>query len=172
MKKKSHKEENQEPKVENESVEIAEEIAASEVDEKEIKIAELTDRLLRQQAEFDNFRRRTQKEKEDLSGYTKCLILGQFLPVIDNFERALISPDGDSFRQGVEMIYRQLWETLEKQGITKVDTKECPFDPQHHEAVMREAVDGVSEGTVIQELQAGYKLGDQVLRPAMVKVSG
>ena len=155
--------------------EVSAESTEQSADEQEIKIAELTDRLMRNQAEFDNYRRRTQKEKEDLSSYTKCLILGQFLPILDNFERALAaadSADENSLLQGVEMIYRQFWETLEKQGIKKVDTNACPFDPQHHEAIMREAVEGVAEGIVVQELQAGYKLGDQVIRPAMVKVSG
>lgn len=144
----------------------------SEIDEKEKQISELSDRLLRSQAEFENYRRRTQKEKEELTGYTKALLFGPLLSVLDNFERALASSEGDSFRQGIEMIYRQFTETLEKQGLTKIDVQDQVFDPQYHDAVMREVAEDVPEGMILQELQSGYKLGEQVIRPAMVKVSG
>lgn len=144
----------------------------SEIDEKEKQIGELSDRLLRTQAEFENYRRRTQKEKEELASYTKAILFGQLLPILDNFERALASSEGDSFKQGVEMIHRQFAETLEKQGLAKIDTQDQIFDPQYHEAVMRESAEDVPEGMILQELQPGYKLGDQVIRPAMVKVSG
>lgn len=165
-----------ETKVESQEMpdgEVMEEIQeTSEIDEKEKQIGELTDRLLRTQAEFENYRRRTQKEKEELGSYTKALLFAQLLPILDNFERALTSSEGDSFKQGIEMIYRQFTETLEKQGLAKIDAQDQVFDPQYHEAVMREVAEDVPEGMVLQELQPGYKLGDQVIRPAMVKVSG
>lgn len=148
-----------------------EEMPKEKVDEKEVQIGELTDRLMRIQAEFDNFRRRTQKEKEELSSYTKALLLGQLLPVLDNFERALDSAEESPFQQGTQMIYRQLVELMEKQGLKKMDVVNQAFDPQYHEAVMSESVEGVKPGVVLQELQGGYQMGDHVIRPAMVKVS-
>ena len=148
---------------------------ASDIDvteEKDVEIAKLMERLLRSQAEFENFRRRTQKEKEELSGFTKGIVFGNFLPVVDNFERALLAPDGPAFRQGIEMIQQQLLKAMEAQGLTKIKTQGEVFDPQYHEAVMREPSENQPEGTILEELQAGYQLGNQILRPAMVKISG
>ena len=163
---KKHQEEveNKEPIIEPEIVE--------EIDPRDAKIAELTDKLMRSQAEFENFRRRTIKEKMEITEFVKSQVLCQFLPTLDNFDRALGAPDGESFRQGIEMIRRQLWETLEKQGVATISAKGCAFDPQYHDAVMREANEKHPEGTVLEELQPGYKIGELVLRPAMVKVSG
>ena len=148
---------------------------ASDIDvteEKDVEIAKLMERLLRSQAEFENFRRRTQKEKEELSGFTKGIIFGKLLPVLDNFERAILAPDGPAFRQGVEMIQQQLVKGVEAKGVSKIKTHGEIFDPQYHEAVMRESSEDQPEGVILEELQAGYQLGNQILRPAMVKISG
>jgi len=173
----SEKMKNEELQEEAESEETAEEITAEVIEEiaeesDAVKIAELTDRLMRSQAEFSNFRRRTEEERFKFSSFVKSTVLSEFLPILDNFQRALASEDGESFRQGIEMISRQFEEILEKQGIKKIETEGKPFDPMYHEGVMREAVEGTPEGIVLQELQAGYQMGEQVLRPAMVKVSG
>lgn len=133
-------------------------------------------RLLRAQADFDNFRRRTQKEKEELAQYASSKLLTQLLPIVDNFERALTaasgSGDSESLAKGVDMIFRQLQGVLEQEGLKSMDTVGQPFNPEFHQAVMQVESDEHEEGTVVEELQKGYTLKDKVLRPAMVKVSG
>ncbi|MCM3746432.1 nucleotide exchange factor GrpE [Paenibacillus pasadenensis] len=133
-------------------------------------------RFLRAQADFDNFRRRTQKEKEELAQYASSKLLTQLLPIVDNFERALTaasgSGDSESLAKGVDMIFRQLQGVLEQEGLKSMDTVGQPFNPEFHQAVMQVESDEHEEGTVVEELQKGYTLKDKVLRPAMVKVSG
>lgn len=133
-------------------------------------------RFLRVQADFDNFRRRTQREKEDLAQYASLKLIEQLLPVVDNFERAMLAggDDGEknTFFVGMEMIHRQLLQVLEAEGLRKMEAVGAPFDPEMHQAVMREESDAHEEGIVIEVLQNGYWLKDKVLRPAMVKVSG
>ncbi|HWI55083.1 MAG TPA: nucleotide exchange factor GrpE [Desulfobacteria bacterium] len=129
--------------------------------------------LQRVQADFDNFRRRTSQEREDWSKYCSMRLAGSLLPILDNFERAL-QAGGDnlsSFKDGMELIYRQLKDVLEKDGVKTMDTVGTQFDPNFHEAVMQEPSDEHEDNTVIQELQKGYMLVDRVLRPAMVKVA-
>ena len=137
--------------------------------------AEMMDRILRLQADFDNYRRRTRQEQSDLSGFVTQNLLRELLPVIDNFERALASrpaEDPSGFGAGVEMIFRQLYGVLEKQGIATVESVGATFDPNKHEAILKDAESDQPEGTVVAELQKGYAVGGKVIRPALVKVAG
>jgi len=131
--------------------------------------------LQRLKAEFDNFRKRTVKEKEEISKYASERIISSLLPVLDNFERALESAkknkDFDSFSQGVEMIFRQFMKILEEEGLRPIEAVGKPFDPNLHEAMFREESDQ-EENIILEELQKGYYLKDKVIRPSRVKVSG
>ncbi|SET66597.1 nucleotide exchange factor GrpE [Paenibacillus sp. NFR01] len=143
------------------------------------RLQELADefqaRALRVQADFDNFRRRTQKEKEDLAQYATSKLVGELLPVMDNFERALLTapatPELEPFTKGVNMIFRQLEGVLKSEGLTAMETVGQPFNPEFHQAIMQVESDEHEEGIVTEEVQKGYLLKDKVLRPAMVKVS-
>jgi len=131
--------------------------------------------LQRLQADFDNYRKRTQKEKTELIKYASERLVGDLLPVLDNFDRAVsaakINPDFTSFSQGVEMILRQMQTALSKEGLRAMEAVGQPFDPNLHEAVLRVASEEHPENTVVEELQKGYYLKEKVLRPCMVKVS-
>ncbi|HUS89559.1 MAG TPA: nucleotide exchange factor GrpE [Desulfosporosinus sp.] len=131
--------------------------------------------LQRLQADFDNYRKRTQKEKTELIKYASERLVGELLPVLDNFDRAVsaakVNPDFTSFSQGVEMILRQMQTALSKEGLRAMDAVGQPFDPNLHEAVLRVASEEHPENTVVEELQKGYYLKEKVLRPCMVKVS-
>lgn len=133
-------------------------------------------RYLRAQADFDNFRRRTLKEKEELTQYASLKIISQLLPVLDNFQRALQTggddADSGSFAKGVDMIYRQLSQVLEAEGLKPMESVGQPFDPEWHQAVMRVESEEHEEGIIVEVIQTGYVLKDKVIRPAMVKVSG
>ncbi|WP_028561681.1 nucleotide exchange factor GrpE [Paenibacillus pinihumi] len=133
-------------------------------------------RLLRVQADYDNFRRRTQKEKEELAQYASMKLVTELLPVIDNFERAISaakdSEDKDSFIKGVDMIFRQFDQVLQQEGLKPMDTVGQPFNPDFHQAIMQVESEEYEEGIVVEEVQRGYILKEKVLRPAMVKVSG
>jgi len=131
--------------------------------------------LQRLQADFDNFRKRTQKEKVELIKYASERLVVELLPVLDNFDRAVsaakVNPDFTSFSQGVEMILRQMQTALSKEGLKAMEAVGQPFDPNLHDAVLRVASDEHPENTVVEELQKGYYLKEKVLRPCMVKVS-
>lgn len=131
--------------------------------------------LQRLQADFDNYRKRTQKEKTELIKYASERLVGELLPVLDNFERAVsaakVNPDFTAFSQGVEMILRQMQTALSKEGLRAMDAVGQLFDPNLHEAVLRVASEEHPENTVVEELQKGYYLKEKVLRPCMVKVS-
>jgi len=141
----------------------------------EKQLEEQTQRYLRAQADFDNFRRRTQKEKEELGQYASMKLIGQLLPTVDNFERGLeaatANKDYDSLVKGVEMIFRQLEQTLEQEGLTPMNAVGQPFNPEFHQAIMQVESDEYEEGIVVEEVQKGYMMKEKVLRPAMVKVS-
>ncbi len=127
-------------------------------------------------ADFENFRKRTQREKEDLVSQAKGDTLAELLPVVDNFQRARqqIKPadEGEmAIHNSYQGVYKQLVDALKKLGVSKMRPVETEFDPNYHEAMMREPTDRYPEGTVIEELVAGYLLGDRVLRHAMVKVA-
>jgi molecular chaperone GrpE len=132
----------------------------------------LQDRLLRTAAEFDNYRKRMDRERRDLAEYTAGEAIKDLLPIIDNLERALqASAQDDPLRKGVELIHKQMLEMLRKRGVTPIEALGTNFDPNVHEAVTHEESAQHREGEVMEELQRGYKVGDRLLRPAMVKVA-
>ena len=136
---------------------------------------ETQERLLRVQAEYDNFRKRTQREKEASLKYKSQDVIEEILPVMDNFERALQVEAHDeaskNIIQGIEMIYRQLHTVLENQGVTEIKTVGEAFDPNLHQAIAQVDEEGFESGQVTETLQKGYQLKDRVIRPAMVKVN-
>ena len=129
------------------------------------------DAYKRMLAEYANYKRRTEQEKEQLGLFTKGELLKELLPVLDNFQRALEAPAGEEYKAGMEMIIRQFEKTLADMGLAEIAAENAPFDPEMHNAVMREDADGIDTETVTQVFQKGYRLGDRVLRPAMVKVA-
>jgi molecular chaperone GrpE len=140
----------------------------------------LQDRLLRTAAEFDNYRKRMDRERRELSEYVASDVLNELLPIIDNLERALqatvpVAPEGgaesDAFRKGIELIHKQMLDLLRKRGVTTIQSVGADFDPNFHQAVIHEDSADHREGEVMQELQRGYLIGERLLRPAMVKVA-
>jgi molecular chaperone GrpE len=131
--------------------------------------------LLRKSADFENLKRRTEREKTDFFKFALAEVIRDLLAVLDNFERAMehreTSSDED-FRRGISMIAKQLGETLRKYGLTEVPAEGLPFDPNVHEAIASEATAAAAPGTVLSVLQKGYALNDRLLRPARVKVAG
>ena len=138
---------------------------------KEEEITSLTDQYQRMLAEYANYKRRTEQEKMQIGLFTKAELLTELLTSVDNMEKAIAAPAGDDYKTGVDMVLRQFMDTLGKMGLESVGVEGEPFDPNVHNAVMREDADGVEEETVTAVFQKGYKLGDKVLRPAMVKVA-
>lgn len=135
---------------------------------------ELYDRLLRKQADFENYRKRAEKEKREFQQYALSDIMGELIFILDNFERAF-SHAGDisnpEYAKGVQLIYRQLKDLLEKRGLRVIESEGKKFDPNFHEAVAREERNDIEDGTILEELQRGYFFQNRLLRPAMVKVS-
>ena len=130
--------------------------------------------LLRKSADFDNLKRRTEKDKAEYFRFALAEAFVDILSVLDNFERALAhraDAPGDEFHAGIDMIARQLADTLRKYGVVEVPASGIPFDPNVHEAVVREETESVAPGTVLEVLQKGYLLNDRLLRPARVKVA-
>jgi molecular chaperone GrpE len=140
--------------------------------EKNRLLEEMTDRSKRLQADFDNFRRRTRQEKEELSMVVSQGIVMQFLPVFDNFERALSAnaEQDAALKTGVEMIYRQFTQVFERLGVEVIQAVGTAFDPQLHDAVMSVEDTSKEDGAIIEELQKGYRMHGKVIRPSMVKV--
>lgn len=136
-------------------------------------IAELNERIVRLTADFDNFRKRAQREKDEARQFANQGLLEKLLPVLDNFEMALTAvKDADpSVRDGVQMILDQLLGVLRESGVEPVDAMGQPFDPNLHEALSQEETTEVEEGTVVQQVQRGYKLNDRLVRPARVVVA-
>ena len=133
---------------------------------------ELRDRYLRAVADFENFRKRAEREKADFFKYALSGTLKELLPIIDNFDRALEhAAEGDEFHKGVLMIYKQLVDVLQKSGLRVIDEAGVHFDPNIHEGVVREEDSSVPSQTVLAVLQKGYFLHDRLLRPALVKVA-
>ena len=132
----------------------------------------LNTKYLRLMADFQNFRRRTEKEKSDIYAFANEKIVKELLDVIDNFERALAAGnDGDKFLEGMEMILKQLQAVLERAGVTEIECLGLDFDPNFHNAVMTEDSTEYESGKVTEVLQKGYVLNGRVLRPSMVKVA-
>ena len=137
------------------------------------ELQESQDRYLRLMAEYDNFRKRSAKEKEGIYADATAAAYSGLLPVLDNFERAFESPDAspDDFRKGVEMTQKQLLEVFEKAGVEIFGKPGDPFDPNLHNAVMHVDDDQYGDNEIVEVFQKGYKLGDRILRHAMVKVA-
>jgi len=133
------------------------------------------DRLLRKTAEFDNYRKRTDRERQALSDSIAADVMQELLPLVDDLERALkadVGADGaDAYRRGVELIYKQLQEVLRRRGVTPIEVVGADFDPHFHQAVAYDPAQGRRDGEVIEEFRRGYMLGDRLLRPSMVKVA-
>ncbi len=135
-------------------------------------VADVNDKYLRLAAEYDNYRKRTAKEKENIYGDAKADTIKPLLAVYDNLERGIAQYDeADAHRQGLELILRQFTETLTKLGVTEIEAKGQPFDPGLHNAVMHVEDKEAGENTVVEVFQKGFMLGDKVLRFAMVKVA-
>jgi molecular chaperone GrpE len=134
--------------------------------------AELRDQLLRRQADFENFRRRIERERSEFAQYAGMELVGELLPILDNFERALkTETSNQDYAKGVELIYQRLFDTLKKMGLEPIEAEGRPFDPYVHEAVERAEADGVEDHTVLEVFQKGYNFRGRLLRPAMVKVA-
>jgi len=131
------------------------------------------DRYLRQVAEFDNYRKRIERERRDASDYAAMDVLQDVLPIVDDFERALQveAPGSESFKSGLEIIHRALLDLLRKRGVTTIEAVGADFDPHIHQAVAYEDAPDKRDGEVIAEFRRGYRLGEKLLRPAMVKVA-
>lgn len=139
----------------------------------EQQIAELTDALQRERADATNVRRRSEEERAKMSGFYKSLVVRELLPTIDNFERALKHVPKDlvhnDYVKGIQGVVKQFEDALKKIGVMRIKTTGHDFDPRYHEAIQMEEGEGTRE-VVSEELQAGYTLGDEVIRHAMVKV--
>jgi molecular chaperone GrpE len=141
---------------------------------------ELYDRLLRMSAEFDNYRKRTERERRELSEAAGVDVIRELLPVLDDFERALATrPESagrsadaaESYRRGVELIHRRTLDLLRKRGVEPFETVGKDFDPTWHEAVASEPANGHRDGEIVAEMSRGYRIGQRLLRPAQVKVA-
>lgn len=147
-----------------------------ELEALKLQAEERTGQFMRIAADFENFRKRTQREKEELEQQIKCNTVVELLPVVDNFERARsqIKPQGEeamAIHKSYQGVYKDLVDRLKRIGVAPMRSEGKEFDPNMHEAVMRESTDEFPEGTVIEELVRGYLLGERVLRHAMVKVA-
>ncbi|MDO9534309.1 MAG: nucleotide exchange factor GrpE [Bacillota bacterium] len=181
----SNEEEKEEIPVSDKTVDGAiepcvDEAGGDEIEELERKIQELeeekneiTNRLLRMQADFDNYRKRVRSERQELIYSANFSLVEKLLPVIDNLERASNANEKGSqgVIEGLKMIVRNFMDILEKEGLTPIDCVGKPFDPNCHEAVMREEGSDYPADTVVEEIQKGYKMNDKVLRASMVKVA-
>lgn len=154
---------------------IAEEESVDETEELRKQLEAEQNKYLRLLADYDNFKRRTQKDREIANKFRSQSLLADLLPVLDNFERALslqtTSEESASLLKGVEMVQKSLTEAVSREGLEEIKAVGEPFDPNFHQAVMQEKDDSAEAGTVLQELQKGYILKGRVLRPAMVKVN-
>ena len=144
----------------------------AQVESLKAALEEKDNRVKRLQADFENFRRRTSKEREELANVVTQDLLKSMLPILDNFDRAMAAEqkDNESFQKGVEMIYTQLHETLKNAGLELIDTAGQKFDPNFHQAVMRVENPDLEDDTIAQELQKGYIVKGRVIRPSMEQV--
>jgi molecular chaperone GrpE len=149
--------------------------AEASVDELKRERDEYKDLLLRKTAEFENFRKRVERERQTLADAAAADLLQELLPLVDDLERALQADAGsegaEAYRRGVELIHRQLSEALRKRGVRPIEALGADFDPYYHQAVAHEPSAGRRDGEVIEEFRRGYMLGDRLLRPSMVKVA-
>ena len=146
--------------------------SSEELESLRTETQKLRDQVLRSRADFENFRKRSEKEKTEYFKYALTGTMRDLLPVVDNLERALAHDDGTiEFHKGIELIHKQFLDLLLKYGVKPVGDTNVPFDPAVHEAVMREEAPDVPPNTVTEVFQKGYLLNDRLVRPAMVKVS-
>lgn len=141
--------------------------------EKTAALEDMTRKYQRLQADFENFRRRSVKEKEEISVVVAEGIISELLPIVDNFERAIAveaSQDATAIRSGIEMIFRQMNGVFEKLGVSAIESVGRTFDPSEHQAVMKVDDADQEDGLIVEEFQKGYRLKDRVVRPSMVKV--
>ena len=168
------KAEEAEEKAEGEAAEEAAEEEAKKPEEEAKKAEEAeSERYMRLMAEFQNYKKRAAREKADTLQYANEKIVGDLLPVIDNFERALATETDDleGYAKGMQLIFEQFKKALENAGLEEIKAEDEVFDPNVHNAVMTESVDDKEDGTVTKVLQKGYKLRDKVVRPSMVAVN-
>lgn len=136
---------------------------------------ELKDLLLRKSAEFDNYRKRVERDRQATSESITAGVVEDLLPLVDDMERALAIDPGaggpEAYRKGVELIHRQLTDLLRKRGVTPIEALGADFDPNVHQAVLHEPSEGHRDGEVIEDMRRGYMIGDRLLRPSMVKVA-
>ncbi|MCX5716379.1 MAG: nucleotide exchange factor GrpE [Candidatus Omnitrophica bacterium] len=146
-----------------------------EVQGKEVAYEQLEDKFLRLGAEFENYKKRARKEREDLIKYSSEVFILELLQIVDNFERAFQAADQTqdfkALHQGVEMILKQVQEFLKEKGVKKIEAVGQPFDPHKHEAMEFAVCEDKPADTVVEELQPGYELNGKIIRPARVKVS-
>jgi molecular chaperone GrpE len=149
--------------------------AVADTDELQRQRDDFYDRLLRKTAEFDNYRKRVERDRQSMAEAVAADAVKDLLPLVDDLERALKADTGaagaGAFRQGVELIHRQLLEILRKRGVRAIEALGTDFDPHFHEAIAHEPAAGHRDGEVIAEFGRGYMLGDRLIRPAIVKVA-
>jgi molecular chaperone GrpE len=141
----------------------------------ESQLEEVREKHLRLAAEFDNYRKRIDRERQTLADATAAEVMQELLPLVDDLERALKAEPGaegaDAYRRGVELIHKRLEEILRRHGVRPIEALGADFDPNYHQAVAHEPADDRRDGEVIEEFRRGYMLGDRLLRPSMVKVA-
>ena len=149
--------------------------APADVDTLQRERDEYYDRLLRKTAEFDNYRKRIERERLQVTEAAAADLIEELLPLVDDMERALKVDAGaggaDAYRRGVELIHKQMTDVLRKRGVRPIEALGADFDPHYHQAVAYDPADGRRDGEVIEEFRRGYMLGERLLRPAMVKVA-
>ena len=149
--------------------------AVADADELQRQRDDFYDRLLRKTAEFDNYRKRVERDRQSMAEAVAADAVKDLLPLVDDLERALKADTGadgaDAYRKGVELIHRQLLEILRKRGVRAIEALGTDFDPHFHEAIAHEPAAGRRDGEVIEEFGRGYMLGDRLIRPAIVKVA-
>lgn len=156
----------------SETPEVDVSIENGELETLKAELERQKDLALRTAAEFDNFKKRTEREKYASLEFMKADILKTFLPVLDNFGRALeTDPNGEDFQKGIELISKQLTDVMVKLGLSEIDDEGKEFNPELHQAVLHVDDESVGENTIVKTLQKGYKIGDTVIRPAMVQVA-
>ena len=167
------KKEPKKPQTEEQATEtVTETPEVSELDALKAELAESKDLLLRTAAEFDNYKKRTERERVMTAEYSKAAIIKTLLPVFDNVDRAeACDRDSTDYAKGVELIVKQLKEVVNNLGITEIGAVGDTFDPTMHEAVMHIEDEAVAENTIVEVFQKGYRIGDTVIRAAMVKVA-
>jgi len=157
---------------ETEAPEVDVSIENDEVEALKKELDKQKDLALRTAAEFDNFKKRTERDKIASLEFMKADILKTFLPVLDNFGRAMeTDPNGEDFQKGIELISKQLTDVMVKLGLSEINDEGKEFDPNLHQAVLHVEDDSVGENIIVKTLQKGYKIGDTVIRPAMVQVA-